>query len=151
MRTGTDYVKPTPEQMAKIATVVEQILSDPEVRRGYMSVLRSGMMGQTLEKFTMANGSGRNGKTFLHELFMAAMGEYAIKGNIAIITDKMKSGPNPELANLDKKRFVLWAEPEENQSRRLSPHPGEVAAHHRHGWGGHSARRSHGRHSGGSW
>ena len=116
LRTGTDYVKPTPEQMAKIATVVEQILSDPEVRRGYMSVLRSGMMGQTLEKFTMANGSGRNGKTFLHELFMAAMGEYAIKGNIAIITDKMKSGPNPELANLDKKRFVLWAEPEEDQS-----------------------------------
>ena len=76
--TGTDYVKPTPEAVARIGSVVEQILSDPEARRGYMSVLRSGMMGQTLENFTMANRSGRNGKTFLHELFMVALGEYSI-------------------------------------------------------------------------
>lgn len=116
LRTGTDYVKPTPEQVARIGALVEQVLPDPEARRGYMSVLRTGMVGQTLEKFTMANGGGRNGKTFLHELFMAALGEYAIKGNVSIITDKMKSGPNPELANLDKKRFVLWAEPEEHLS-----------------------------------
>lgn len=116
LRTGTDYVKPTPEQVARVGALVEQVLPDPEARRGYMSVLRAGMVGQTLEKFTMANGCGRNGKTFLHELFMAALGEYAIKGNVSIITDKMKSGPNPELANLDKKRFVLWAEPEEHLS-----------------------------------
>ena len=120
MRTGDDYIQPTDEQMDKIKELVELVLPDPEVRKCYMSILRSGMRGQTLEKFTMANGCGRNGKTFLHELFMKFMGKYAIKGNVCIITQKMKSGPNPELANLNKIRFVLWAEPEENQSIQIS-------------------------------
>ncbi len=120
MRTGDNYIEPTEKQMDKIKGLVELVLPDPEVRKCYMSILRSGMRGQTLEKFTMANGCGRNGKTFLHELFMKFMGKYAIKGNVSIITQKMKSGPNPELANLDKKRFVLWAEPEENQSIQIS-------------------------------
>jgi len=120
MRTGDNYIEPTKKQMDKIKGLVELVLPDPEVRKCYMSILRSGMRGQTLEKFTMANGCGRNGKTFLHELFMKFMGKYAIKGNVSIITQKMKSGPNPELANLDKKRFVLWAEPEENQSIQIS-------------------------------
>ena len=120
MRTGDDYKEPTKEQMDKIKELVELVLPDPEVRKCYMSILRSGMRGQTLEKFTMANGCGRNGKTFLHELVFKFMGNYAIKGNVSIITQKMKSGPNPELANLDKKRLVLWAEPEENQSIQIS-------------------------------
>jgi hypothetical protein len=120
MRTGGDYKEPTQEQMEKIKGLVEQILPDEEVRKCYMSVLRSGMRGQTLEKFTMANGCGRNGKTFLHELFMHFMGKYAIKVNVSIITQKMKSGPNPELANLDKVRFGLFAEPEENQNIMIS-------------------------------
>jgi len=120
MRTGDDYIEPTEEQMDKIKELVELVLPDAEVRKCYMSILRTGMRGQTLEKFTMANGCGRNGKTFLHELFMKFMGKYAIKGNVSIITQKMKSGPNPELANLNKKRFVLWAEPEENQSIQIS-------------------------------
>jgi len=120
MRTGDDYIEPTDDQMKKIKDLVELVLPDEEVRKCYMSILRTGMRGQTLEKFTMANGCGRNGKTFLHELFMKFMGKYAIKGNVSIITQKMKSGPNPELANLNKKRFVLWAEPEENQSIQIS-------------------------------
>ena len=120
MRTGDDYKEPTKDQMDKIKELVELVLPDPEVRKCYMSILRSGMRGQTLEKFTMANGCGRNGKTFLHELVFKFMGNYAIKGNVSIITQKMKSGPNPELANLDKKRLVLWAEPEENQSIQIS-------------------------------
>ena len=120
MRTGNDYKKPTKEQMDKIKELVEMVLPDPEVRKTYMSILRTALRGQTLEKFTMANGSGRNGKTFLHELMFKFMGNYAIKGNVSIITQKMKSGPNPELANLNKKRFVLWAEPEENQSIQIS-------------------------------
>ena len=120
MRTGGDYKEPTEAQMDKIKGLVEQILPDPEVRKCYMSILRSGMRGQTLEKFTMANGCGRNGKTFLHELFMHFMGKYAIKVNVSIITQKMKSGPNPELANLDKVRFGLFAEPEENQNIMIS-------------------------------
>ena len=120
LRTGDDYKEPTKEQMEKIKGIIEKTLPDEEVRKSYMSVLRSAMRGQTLEKFIMANGCGRNGKTQLHELFMKFMGKYAIKGNVSIITQKMKSGPNPELANLHKKRFVLWAEPEENQSIQIS-------------------------------
>ena len=120
LRTGDDYKEPTKEQMKKIKEIIEKTLPDAEVRKCYMSVLRSGMRGQTLEKFIMANGCGRNGKTQLHELFMKFMGKYSIKANVSIITQKMKSGPNPELANLDKKRFILWAEPEENQSIQIS-------------------------------
>ena len=120
MRTGGDYIEPTKAQMDKIKQLVELVLPVAEVRKCYMSILRTAMRGQTLEKFTMSNGCGRNGKTFLHELMFKFMGNYAIKANVSIITQKMKSGPNPELANLNKKRFVLWAEPEENQSIQIS-------------------------------
>jgi phage/plasmid-associated DNA primase len=45
--------------------------------------------------------------------------DYFYKGNALTITEKAKTGANPEVANMDKKRMVLFAEPEENAAVQL--------------------------------
>jgi phage/plasmid-associated DNA primase len=58
----------------------------------------------------MANGSGRNGKGLLHDLFKAMSGDYACKGHIDVLIEKMKSGANPEVACFHKKRAIFFSE-----------------------------------------
>jgi phage/plasmid-associated DNA primase len=60
----------------------------------------------------MAEGRGRNGKGMLNELLLMTLGtDYAYTGNITALTQKIKDGPNPELASLNLKRFVKFEEP----------------------------------------
>tara|TARA_R110002020_G_scaffold18595_1_gene64730 strand:- start:199 stop:2898 length:2700 start_codon:yes stop_codon:yes gene_type:complete len=115
-KTGNDYVEPTKEQREKIKILMEQIFPDPEIRKCYMSVLFQGMVGQTTEKFILANGRGRNGKGMTNELFMSLIGNYGYDLNISVLTEKIKGGSNPEIANMHKKRFCIATEPSDSVS-----------------------------------
>ena len=70
-----------------------------------MTVLATALYGKTLEKFTVANGSGGNGKGMLNELMMFTMGDYGINADCSIVlgNGKPKNGPNAELASIAKK------------------------------------------------
>jgi len=112
--TNYDYVKPTSTQVATVAKVFESIFPDPEVRKCYLSILKLGLSGEHPEKLFLANGGGRNGKGVLNELAFKMLGEYAYKLSIEILTKEVKkTGANPELANLHKKRMVVSNEPED--------------------------------------
>jgi phage/plasmid-associated DNA primase len=68
----------------------------------------------------MANGCGRNGKGLLNELMLIMLGgDYSYTGNINCLTKPIGSGANPELANLNKKRFVKFEEPNDNDCLQL--------------------------------
>jgi len=118
-KTGYDYVEPTQEQRDKVKTLLEQVFPDPEIRKCYMSVLYQGMVGMTTEKFVLANGRGRNGKGMTNELYMSLIGNYGYDMNITTLTDKLKGGANPEIANLNKKRFIIATEPADSVSLNL--------------------------------
>ena len=73
------------------------------------------MYGKQDEYFVLLNGQGGNGKGVLLELFKELLSKkYFENGNTCVLTDKQKSsGANTELAKCDKKRTVLYSEPED--------------------------------------
>jgi phage/plasmid-associated DNA primase len=114
--TGYEYEKPTDEQIQTIEKLIDDVFPDDEEKKSYLSVLFQGMTGHRTEKFILANGSGRNGKGFINELFRSMLGEqYSYKANVASLTKPIKEGANPEIANMSQKRFTILTEPNDNE------------------------------------
>ena len=118
--TGYDYVEPTQQQLETVKEVFDSIFPDPEVGKCYLSVLRLCLSGEHPEKLFLANGGGRNGKGLLNELMFKMLGQYAYKLSIEVLTkDVKKTGANPELANMHKKRMIVSSEPEDGTKLQM--------------------------------
>jgi len=76
------------------------------------------LIGGAKDKFIVANGTGGNSKGVINELLRETLGDYAVEMATSVLTDKPKTGANPELAKLDKKRLILSKEPNENDKIR---------------------------------
>ena len=121
--THYDYIEPTKVQIDLIDKLYKQIFPDPEIRKCWLSIQFMGMTGIREEKFILANGCGRNGKGLLNELFQAVLGnDYFYKLPVDVLQSKMdlSKGANPQVANMDNKRFILSSEPEENDKLRMN-------------------------------
>jgi len=113
--TGYEYIEPTDEMVEEVARLIESIFPNSEKRRFYMSVLRTGMIGLPIENLVFATGSGGNGKGLLNDNFSIMLGDdYYYKGDKKTLTEPIKQGANPEVANINKKRTVVFSEPEQN-------------------------------------
>ena len=55
-----EYIEPPKEDIERIDALFNSIL-DKDEKRSYISILRSGLSGNRIEKFHIANGVGRNG------------------------------------------------------------------------------------------
>ena len=113
--TGNDYKKPSDKQVQELMTFIKTILPDEEVRNYYLYILSTCMVGITLEKFICSTGGGRNGKGVIHELLGALLGNFYYQANPEILLTSMKSGGDPQIANMHKKRFVVYPEPDEKK------------------------------------
>jgi hypothetical protein len=111
--TGYDWIEPTDEQIITINKIINNIFPIENEKDLYLSILSTGLEGRCLEKFTIANGNGRNGKGLLHDLYLCALGNYGLIANSAILFETNKTGSNPEKNNIDKKRFIIFREPPE--------------------------------------
>jgi len=116
MRSGYDYEPPTDDEVKTISDIFDSVFPDDEMKKTYISILRTGLSGHRQEKLFMANGGGRNGKGLINELMMDTVGSYGHKLNISVLTEKIKSGANPEVNNLHHKRWVVSNEPNDNES-----------------------------------
>ena len=112
MNTGNDWVTPTKEKLDCISKLFEQIFPNPEIRKAYLSVLYQAFIGGKKDKFIIANGKGGNGKGLINELTKLLLGDYAYEAPVSLLTREFRGGANPELANIHKKRFVLFKEPD---------------------------------------
>ena len=112
MYTNYDWVEPNKDekQIETIKTLFEEIFPNEERRKCYLSVLYSCCIGGVKDKFIIANGDGGNGKGVLNELTYDMLGDYSYEGNTNVLTEKIKNGANPELANMDKKRMIIYKE-----------------------------------------
>jgi len=118
--TGYEWEEPTPEKVDKIEKLFCEIFPNEEIRKSYLSIMRTSLLGYTKNHFIVANGSGGNGKGLLNELLMYMLGDdYSYNGNISVLVDKIKGGANPELANIHKKRLVLFKEPNQKDKIQL--------------------------------
>jgi len=98
----------------EILNLLNSIFPLLDIRNYYLKQLAMGMGGNLIEKFIICTGSGGNGKSLLHEFFKCMLGEYSYSLPVHILTHDLNNtgGPNPVLANLHLKRFVLTSEPE---------------------------------------
>ena len=124
MSTGYDYVEDyhLENKMKIIDTIVNQILPDKNVKECLLKILASGMSARRLPKITILNGGGRNGKGVLMKLLQSAIGNYFVKVDNSVLTEKKgKSGSaNPAKAKLDKARVASFVEPDDTDRLNCS-------------------------------
>jgi len=113
MTTNYNWKEPTIKQINKINKIITSIMPIKEEKELYLEILCTTLEGRCLENFNVFNGSGGNGKGLLNDLLVKALGDFAIISNNSILFEKSKTGSNPEKANLDKKRLVIFREPPE--------------------------------------
>lgn len=102
----------------EIRLFLSQILPKEDVREYVLYTLASFLDGEIMyEHFHIWVGSGGNGKSKLIELFEGALGKYCATLSISALTQKRaaSSAPQPEIARLKGKRFVVLQEPNENE------------------------------------
>lgn len=108
-----DQTEEEKEKYNEIHRILEQVFPDKEVRKLVMLIFGSGISGKCIEKFFVFNGEGGNGKGLLDEFMKFCLGDYFCEADITLLTQKKKGGggPNQELADIDKMRFLLYKEP----------------------------------------
>ena len=95
-------------------SILNDIHEEEEVRNNFIDIVNCSFSGKVLSKFVIFNGNGSNGKSFLTSILRELHGDYGVKGNINTLTSKTSSGATPEIAKLSKKRWKIFAEPEES-------------------------------------
>lgn len=98
----------------ELENLLKTIFPDPDILNLYLTILSTGLDGIPLEKFVLANGEGGNGKGLLNDLVLCTLGNYGYVMPVNVLLEKIKTGCNPEVANLNKKRFVISREPDKN-------------------------------------
>ncbi len=114
MTTGYDYVQPSAAEVDEFhEDFICKVLPIPDQRECTMRLLSSSLRGQTVENIAIMTGNGRNGKdTLITVLLKRALGDYAYIGPKSAIIGQVKSGGvNQEVANMHKKRLVIYNEP----------------------------------------
>ena len=111
--TGYDYVDCPEKDMETMREILQKILPNQDVWETYIHFLAVGLSGYNPEKFVIANGGGRNGKGVLNELVEDMLGgEYYYTAPSELLLNAKKLGGSPELATMDKKRMVIFREPD---------------------------------------
>jgi P4 family phage/plasmid primase-like protien len=121
--TNLDYDPEKPyynhECWAELDRFIHDVLPDPEVRTYFLACLSTTLSGANeSQKFHILTGNGSNGKSMLMNLMMKALGDYATKASVTMLTQgRGKTGSaNPDLMRLKGKRFATMSEPDEGAS-----------------------------------
>jgi hypothetical protein len=114
LTTGYDYDMNITDLEVKKKTlmdILKEIFPDESVRNYDLIVRSSGLVGIQVQNLIVSNGVGGNGKTILNELMISSVGNYGYVLSSTCLTQEIKTGANPELANLHNKRYILSSEP----------------------------------------
>jgi hypothetical protein len=116
MSVGYDFVTQRNPQLEKeVSDVLGKVQTDGDMRTFLLVVLATGLCGLCVESFHIFNGNGRNGKGFVDEFTIRTLGDdYSYYAEPTLVTKEMNSsaGPNPQVANISKKRMIILKEPE---------------------------------------
>jgi len=104
-----------PEDKAKTDILMEfinKIMPVEEERDYLLKALATGLYGKVLQNFFILTGEGSNGKdTLVSKLYKQCLGrDHYEYSNTTVLTEKMKP-LSQEIANMSKKRAVVWSEP----------------------------------------
>ena len=114
---GYDYQEPDSKAIDELNNLLDTIFPESDVKDYYLSILSTGLCGLQMENLFLATGAGGNGKSLINSLMLSTCGAYGYKLPSNVLLQEIKSGPNPEIANLHKIRFALVQEP--NGKKRI--------------------------------
>jgi P4 family phage/plasmid primase-like protien len=95
---------------------LHDVLPDEDVRDYFLAYLATSLSGNNeAQKFHILTGTGSNGKSMLMNLMSTAMGDYACKAPISLLTQarNKSAAAAPELVRMKGRRFVTMQEPDE--------------------------------------
>jgi phage/plasmid-associated DNA primase len=113
-----EYLAEDKESFEKLLEIYKLVFPDENLRNYFFKVISTGMSGRAIEKFFVFNGGGRNGKGMTNEFLAVVLGDYY--GSISPLVfnenqkNKNSAGANPEIAGIDKKRYVVTKEPQKD-------------------------------------
>ena len=98
-----------------IMEIYQKIFPDEELRNYFFKIIATGMSGRAIEKFFVFNGAGRNGKGLTNEFLEKVLGSYFVSVSPVIFSENQKTkssaSANPEIAKLNKMRYIVSKEP----------------------------------------
>ncbi len=101
------------EKLEELRKIIESIHPNEEDRYTYLQLLSNSLSGKALEKCVFCNGVGANGKGLLHGGIMRSLlGNYYYTADNKTLVER-SNGANQSLANLHRKRMVVFEEPDE--------------------------------------
>ena len=113
--TGYDYEESNIDHKEEINSLMGDIFSNDEVAKCFFSVCRSGLTGILEEKFTLANGSGGNGKGLINFAMGLLLGNYFHDVSHSVITKEITGDkPLPEISKLNGVRYCVISEIKED-------------------------------------
>jgi phage/plasmid-associated DNA primase len=112
---GYNYEELDKVSMNDLDDIINSIFPNKQVKEHYLEALSTGLCGLQLEKCFVATGRGGNGKSLLNGLMLETCGKYGYKLPTNVLIKPIKEGANPEVANMDCKRFCLTSEPDKKQ------------------------------------
>ena len=117
---GYDYIDPNEKDYELLKQLIEQILYIKEERIFYLKMLSSMLMGKNIQGLFINIGSGANGKSLIASILFKSLGDYICKINNTVLNTSIKTGGNPEVAKINKKRGVIIQEPNKRLKLNIS-------------------------------
>lgn len=99
------------EKKQTLMNVLKEIFPDDDIREYDLIVKSSGLTGIQVQNLIVSSGVGGNGKSIFNALMMKSLGNYGYNLSSTCLVQEIKTGPNPEFANLHNKRYVVSGEP----------------------------------------
>lgn len=117
-----DYDDEDPKSIL-IRDMFSKIFTNKSVNIYMWKIMSSVLCGENWrQEIYFMNGVGANGKSVLANWLMKAMGDYAIKPSVSLITDKRSNAQSasPETYSLKNKRLVYMEEPDEGDDVKIN-------------------------------
>jgi phage/plasmid-associated DNA primase len=99
--------------------ILTEIFPDKQVREYDLIIKSTGLTGIQVQNLVVSSGVGGNGKSILNALMMKSIGNYGFNLSSTCLVQEIKTGPNPEFANLHNKRYVVSGEPPDKKQLHM--------------------------------
>jgi phage/plasmid-associated DNA primase len=104
----TNYDK---NKIKEYDALLDTIFPNIDNKNYYLDCLSTGLSGYQVENLFIATGGGGNGTGVINTQMLKTCGHYGYKLTSSVLLNEIKEGANPQIANLNNKRFALSTEP----------------------------------------
>lgn len=109
------------QDLSSIESFISKIMPIKEERDLLLLTISTALSGRPLNHFNMCSGIGSNGKdTLFNYLLYHTLGEYYYRGSNTTLTKKINGDLNVSISNMNKKRLVLFNEPDEEETIKVA-------------------------------